>query len=34
MVIGIALGYPNREEPINNFERERASLQELVTWVR
>ncbi len=33
IVMGIALGYPDRESPPNNFERERADLDELVTWV-
>ncbi len=32
--IGIALGFPEREAPINTFERERAPLGELVTWVK
>jgi nitroreductase len=34
MVVGIALGYPDREAPINNFERERAPLEEIVTWIK
>ncbi|MFH0844550.1 MAG: nitroreductase [Pseudomonadota bacterium] len=33
IAMGIALGYPDRESPANNFERERAGLDELVTWV-
>jgi nitroreductase len=33
-VIGVALGHPDWESPINQFERERADLDELVTWVR
>jgi nitroreductase len=32
-VIGIALGYPEPEAPINNFDRPRAELDEFVTWV-
>lgn len=32
-VIGITLGYPEPEAPINTFERPRAGLDELVTWV-
>ncbi len=32
-VVGIALGYPDAEAPINRFERERASLSEIVRWV-
>ena len=31
-VIGVALGYPDDEAPINRFERQRAPLEELVTW--
>lgn len=34
VVIGIALGYPDGEAPINNFSRERASTDEFTTWVR
>jgi nitroreductase len=34
MVAGIALGYPDREAPINHFERERTPLDEIVTWVK
>ncbi|MDD5170754.1 MAG: nitroreductase [Syntrophales bacterium] len=34
MVAGIALGYPEPEAPINNFKRERAPLEEVVTWVK
>ncbi len=33
MAAGIALGYPDPEAPINKFERERAPLEEIVTWV-
>ena len=33
-VIGVALGYPEWESPVNRFERERADLDELVTWAR
>lgn len=33
IVIGTALGYPDWESPANNFERERATLDEFVTWV-
>lgn len=33
IVIGTALGYPDGDSPANNFERQRASLDELVTWV-
>jgi len=33
IVIGMAMGYPDRDAPINNFERKRAGLDEWVTWV-
>jgi hypothetical protein len=33
MVAGIAMGYPDREAPINNFDRERATLEECLIWV-
>jgi len=33
IVIGAAMGYPDRESPVNNFERKRAELDEFVTWV-
>jgi nitroreductase len=33
IVIGTALGYPDWASPVNNFERERAELDEFVTWV-
>jgi nitroreductase len=32
-VVGVALGYPEWESPVNRFERDRADLDELVTWV-
>lgn len=32
-VVGVALGVPDREAPVNRFERERASLEELATWL-
>ena len=32
-VIALALGYPDEEAPVNQFERLRAPLQELVSWV-
>ena len=34
VIIGIALGYPDRESPLNNFKRERAELDEFVSWVK
>lgn len=32
IVIGVALGYPMEDAPVNNFKRERANLDEIVTW--
>jgi nitroreductase len=34
MAAGIALGYPDREAAVNNFERERAPLEEIAVWVK
>jgi nitroreductase len=34
MAVGVAVGYPDREAPINNFARERAPLAESVIWVK
>lgn len=33
IIIGVVLGYPDKDSPINNFKRERASLGEFVKWV-
>jgi nitroreductase len=33
IVMGMALGYPDWDAPANKFERARANLDELVTWV-
>ena len=33
IVIGAAIGYPDWEAPVNNFERRRAELDEFITWV-
>ncbi len=33
-VVGVALGVPDRDAPVNRFERQRAGLEELVTWVK
>jgi nitroreductase len=33
IVIGTAIGYPDGDAPVNNFERQRAPLDDLVTWV-
>ncbi|MDA8124590.1 MAG: nitroreductase [Deltaproteobacteria bacterium] len=34
LAIGIILGYPDGDAPINRFARERATLDEIVTWVK
>ena len=33
IVVGIALGYPDLSSPLNQFERERAKLDEFVHWI-
>ncbi len=33
IVIGTAVGYPDWEAPVNAFQRERAPLDEIVTWI-
>ena len=33
IVIGTAIGYPDRDSPVNNFARKRAKLEEFVFWV-
>jgi len=33
IIVGIALGYPDKSFSLNNFERERATLDELVHWL-
>jgi nitroreductase len=33
MVVAVTLGYPDLDAPANTFERSRADLDELVTWV-
>jgi len=33
VVIGVALGYPDRENPMSQFRSSRASLSELVRWI-
>lgn len=33
IVVGISLGYPDASFPLNHFERERATLAEIVHWV-
>jgi nitroreductase len=32
-VIGTAMGYPDWDSPVNDFERNRADLDEIITWV-
>jgi nitroreductase len=34
VIIGVALGYPDGNAPINSFSRERANPDEFTTWVR
>jgi nitroreductase len=34
LVIGIALGWPNLDAPVNKFERKRGALEEFVRWVQ
>jgi nitroreductase len=34
IILGTALGYPDQDSPVNHFERERANLDEFVTWVK
>ena len=33
IVIGVAMGYPDEDFPLNNFERKRADIDEYVKWV-
>jgi nitroreductase len=33
-VVGVALGVPDAEAPVNRFDRERAALEDLVAWSR
>ena len=33
IVIGTAIGYPDGDSPVNNFQRERSPLEDFVTWV-
>ena len=33
LAIGAAIGWPDKSAPANNFERKRASIEELVTWI-
>lgn len=34
IIMGAALGYPDPNAPVNNFDRQRAPLNEVVTWVK
>jgi nitroreductase len=34
IIVGLALGYPDGEAPINRFERERAAADDFTLWVR
>ena len=34
IVIGVVLGWPDRGEPVNCFERQRADFNETVTWIK
>ena len=34
VVMGAVLGWPDREAPVNCFERQRASLDDTVTWIK
>jgi nitroreductase len=34
VIIGISIGYPDWEAPVNNFKRERAELDEFVSWLK
>jgi hypothetical protein len=31
--MGVAMGYPDENYPLNNFERKRADISEYVKWV-
>ena len=34
VIVGVALGYPDPDAPVNQFERERANPDEFTVWVR
>ena len=34
IVMGTVLGWPDHEAPVNCFERQRANLDEFVTWIK
>jgi nitroreductase len=33
VVMGVAVGYPDLDAPINRFKRTRADVEDFVTWV-
>jgi nitroreductase len=33
LVIGLALGWPDHDAPVNNFERRRGSIEDFVKWI-
>lgn len=33
LVIGLALGWPDKDAPVNNFERRRGRIEEFVKWI-
>jgi nitroreductase len=33
ILMGVALGWPDKDDPVNRFERKRAPLDEIVQWV-
>jgi nitroreductase len=34
LVVGIALGWPDTDAPVNNFDRKRGQIEEFVRWIR
>jgi len=34
IVMGVVLGWPDPEAPVNQFKRSRAALEDVVTWVQ
>ncbi len=32
-LMGVVLGWPDKDDPVNRFERKRAPLDEIVQWV-
>jgi nitroreductase len=33
IIMGVAIGYPEKEAPLNRFDRQRAGLDAFVKWV-